>query len=211
MQILEVSDERVQYLCAGDETLKKLIFTIGSIPWPLKDDYFVSLVHSIVSQQLSNKAAASIYHKLEALCGRVQPETIASFSEAALKSTGLSQSKTRYISELANSFLSSQIQFENIDSLDDSAVIQQLTQLHGIGQWTAEMFLIFSLHRQNVLSFGDAGIQSTIKWLYGESRKDVKEYMTKLQQRWSPYNSIAALYLWEAVDQGYTKSNPSFS
>jgi DNA-3-methyladenine glycosylase II len=207
MLILDTTDKRVLHLCSADKTLKKLIEIIQSVAWPLHDDYFVSLVQSIVSQQLSNKAAASIYRRLEALCGTVSPATITNFSEFELRNVGLSQSKARYISGLADSVLSHELEFDTLANMNDTEVVKHLTQVRGVGQWTAEMFLIFSLHRQNVLSFGDAGLQSTIRWLYETDEKNIKLLMTRLQAKWSPYNSVAALYLWEAVDKGLTRSN----
>ena len=210
MAVIKPTDERVLYLCKSDTWLRRLIETVGPISWNLKDDFFASLVHSIVSQQLSNKAAASIYNKLETRTGSINPKTIAAFSEEDLKALGLSQSKTRYIQGLAKSILSGELNFKDIRGLSDSDVVTRLTQIKGIGQWTAEMFLIFSLHRENILSFGDAGLQSTIKWLYSVPDAEVKAKMAELQRRWSPYNTLAALYLWEAVDQGYTRSERYF-
>lgn len=210
MLMLDENDKRVRHLCAADKTLGKLIMTIGAIPWTLQDDFFASLVHSIVSQQLSNKAAASIYRKLDTLCSVVNPERIAALSEEELRRAGLSQSKARYISGLANSILSDEICLENLAGQDDAGVIKCLTRIKGIGQWTAEMFLIFSLHREDVLSFGDAGLQSTVRWLYGVDESETKPCMARLQQVWSPYNSIAALYLWEAVDRGLIKRHSDF-
>lgn len=210
MLMLHENDNRVTYLCAADKILGKLILTIGTISWPLQDDFFVSLVKSIISQQLSNKAAASIYRKFETLCGVVNPERVAVLSEENLRQAGLSQSKIRYISGLAQSILTGELSFQNLDSQNNADVIKHLTQIKGIGQWTAEMFLIFSLHREDVLSFGDAGLQSTIRWLYGTDERETKAQMNLLQQVWSPYNSVAALYLWEAVDRGLTRKRPDF-
>ena len=212
MLCLNMDDDRVRYLCNSDKTLKELINQIGTLFWPVNTDYFTVLVRSIVGQQLSNKAAESIYGRLEMNWGPICPDVIADLPLTNLASIGLSKAKTQYIQGLAKSILSGEIDFNWIQNLSDGDATRFLMKTKGIGKWTAEMFLIFSLGRMNILSFGDAGIQSTIRWLYKIPEDELKTKMSELYNIWNPYNTIASLYLWEAVDRGFMKfSQQAFS
>jgi DNA-3-methyladenine glycosylase II len=136
--------------------------------------------------------------RVQALIGTCTPNNILSRTDEELKRTGLSSSKIKYIKDLSRKVLDKELQFEGLDQLGNNEVMQRLTSVKGIGRWTAEMFLIFTFGKPDVLSLGDAGLQRAAKWLYQiENALEVKG------KEWAPYHSIASLYLWEAVDRGY--------
>lgn len=197
-------NEDVQFLCKSDNAMGKLINIIGNIEIPIRGNRYESLVKSIIGQQLSVKAAGTIIGRVEALCNGITPQTIYNVSMDQLRATGVSRSKINYMRDLTEKYLSNELKLELLDHLSNDEVITELTKIKGIGQWTAEMFLIFSLGRKNVLSFGDVRLQRACKWLY-QADKDTngKEFLAQKSEKWKPYYSIASLYLWEAVNRDY--------
>ena len=163
---------------------------------------FRDLLEAIVSQQLSNKAAATIFARFLALFPKEktpQPEEILKLSDEALRSCGLSRQKSSYLKSLAEEIVSGKLVLENLHLLSDEAVIASLTVVKGIGRWTAEMFLIFSLGRLDTFSLGDLGLRTAIAKLYGVDRED-KTRIEAISQTWSPYRSLASLYLWKSLE-----------
>ncbi|ADL07044.1 DNA-3-methyladenine glycosylase family protein [Thermosediminibacter oceani] len=195
-------DPALKALSKADEKMAYLIHLIGDYSLELEEDYFQSLVQSIVGQQLSMKAADSIWRKLQDLCGEVTPARILSLSEDELRSAGLSKKKIEYIKDLSEKVLSGILDLDKIDSMADEEVIEALVRVKGIGRWTAEMFLIFSLGRPDVFSVADLGLQRAVKWLYGLSDWPDKKFLIECSQRWKPYRTAASLYLWEAKNRG---------
>jgi DNA-3-methyladenine glycosylase II len=191
-------EERVQVLCQADPHLQSLVDVVGTIHIPLDRNRFASLVHSIIGQQLSAKAAATIRQRVEELVQEWAPERILSHPDEALRLTGLSNSKIQYIKDLCHKLIGNELDLYQLDHLENQEIIEALKKVKGIGQWTAEMFLIFSLGRTDVLSTGDAGLQKAARWLY-----QVENALERKREQWHPYESIASLYLWEAVDRGY--------
>jgi DNA-3-methyladenine glycosylase II len=157
------------------------------------DKYFDVLSCSIVGQQLSVKAADTIEARLRGLVGELTPENILSFNEEELRSVGLSRSKVAYTHGLAEAFLSGVVDPYALEKADDAAIRDTLVALKGIGPWTAEMFMIFGLGHLDVWSPGDLGLRRAVEHYFGELTPE-------LPDRWRPYRSIAAWYLWEHSD-----------
>ncbi|MCG0276720.1 MAG: DNA-3-methyladenine glycosylase [Thermosediminibacteraceae bacterium] len=195
-------DQALKALSKADEKMAYLIQLIGDYSLELEEDYFQSLVQSIVGQQLSMEAAETIWKRLQDLCKEVTPEKILSLSEEELRSAGLSKKKIEYIKDLSEKVLSGVLDLDKIDSMTDEEVIEALLQVKGIGRWTAEMFLIFSLGRPDVFSVEDLGLQRAIKWLYGLSDWPDKKFLIECSKRWKPHRTAASLYLWEAKNRG---------
>ena len=169
---------------------------IGPVP---EDKYFDSLVASIIGQQLSVKAAATIEGRVRDVVGELTPEAVLGTSPDALRQAGLSHSKVAYIGHLADAFQDRTITPSALTAAPDAEVISTLTTVRGVGVWTAEMFLIFGLGRPDVWSAGDLGLKKGVHALFGEEVKPI-EVAT---ERWSPYKSLAAWYVWEHSDRGY--------
>jgi DNA-3-methyladenine glycosylase II len=165
-------------------------------------DRFEVLVRSIVSQQLSVKAATTIYGRVrEALAtGHTTPEGILSIAEDRLRACGLSWAKVASVRDLATKVTEGSLALEALDTLEDEAVIQAMTGVRGIGRWSAEMFLIFRLGRPDVLPVGDVGVQRAMRALYGLRKHPSPSRMVALARPWRPYRSVACWYLWRSLD-----------
>lgn len=197
-----ISPQSIAHLRGVDPKLAGLMESIGQIEWTIEDDYFQSLCRSIVGQQLSPKAAGTIFSRVKDLCGQVSVTSMTRIPDESLRAAGVSGPKIKYIRSLCDAVTSESLRLSSLDALSDHEVVQQLVQVNGIGRWTAEMFLIFSLGRPNVLSFGDLGLQRAIMWLYAVEKQALKQWMHHLAERWSPFCSVASLYLWRAIDVG---------
>jgi len=200
MNVLQTTDDINRSLAQADPELGGLIAHAGHIHIPLAEDHFASLASAIVGQQLSGKVADVIWARLKTLVGgSVTPESLLDAAETDLRATGLSNAKVRYVKALAEAAASGVLQLGAMNELDDEAIIKELTAIKGIGRWTAEMFLIFSLGREDVFSCGDGGLQRAFQWLYGIEPS--KENMLRVSAAWTPYRTYASLYLWEALNQ----------
>ncbi|MFT0548807.1 DNA-3-methyladenine glycosylase family protein [Allopusillimonas ginsengisoli] len=157
---------------------------------------FQTLAFSIISQQLSARAAATIKKRVIALSPGFTPAGILSLSPESLRAAGLSSAKVRYITELAQRLQDGRLNFRQLRRQDDEDVIAVLTNLPGVGRWTAEMFLIFSLKRPDVLALGDVGLQRAVRRLYGEMAT-----LETVSDSWRPYRSVASWYLWRSLDE----------
>lgn len=166
----------------------------------LKNLYFESLVSEIVSQQLSGKVADVIFGRLKTLLrGKITPNEILKQKETDLRGVGMSFSKARFILDLASKVKNKEISLDNLSSLSDEDVIKTLIKIKGIGAWTAEMFLMFTLGRENVFSMGDLGLKNAIKKLYNLENPSIKDF-ENISAKWSPYKSYACLVLWKSLD-----------
>ena len=165
-------------------------------------DHFAMLVRAIVFQQLSTKAATTIHTRLMTLLpgGRPAPPALASLTDEQFRAAGISRQKAGYLRDLSEKVASGAVPLDSIDKLDDEAVITALTQIKGIGRWTAEMFLIFRLQRPDVLPIGDLGIVNAMQKAYGMRKKPTPDRMRKIGEAWRPYRSIASWYLWRSLD-----------
>ncbi|MEQ6390993.1 DNA-3-methyladenine glycosylase 2 family protein [Bacillaceae bacterium S4-13-58] len=193
------------HLSEVDPILKKLIEKVEVIDVPLRKDYYNSIVKQIIGQQLSLKAAHTITNRVLQLWGNFDPILLEQIDNDQLRNTGVSRPKISYIRDLTNKHINGEVDLKTIHLLKDEDVIERLTSVKGIGKWTAEMFLIFSLGRMNILSFGDVSIQNAIRWLY-KLEKDQPLDLQPFYEKWSPYNTVASLYLWQAINSGIVKN-----
>ncbi len=164
---------------------------------------FQVLCASIISQQISSRAADAIQARVVAAFGergRMRPERLAQGSLDALRACGLSQSKARWLQHLGDAVASGALDFARLRRLDDEAAIEILDALPGIGRWTAEMFLMFALYRLDIFAFDDIGLRRGINLLYGDGRRLSERRTLQISRRWAPYRSVASWYLWRVAD-----------
>ncbi len=185
-----------------DRKLAKIIDLVGEFNLSLTKNPYESLVEAIITQQLSAKAADSISTRFRAIYGKFpKPADVVGTSDAKLRKAGLSYMKVSYIKDLSKKVESKEIRLSYMKNLSDEEVIVQLTQVKGIGRWTAEMFLIFSLGRLDVLPVGDLGLRKGIKNLYSLEELPEKEQIECIAEKWRPYRSVATWYLWRSQDE----------
>jgi DNA-3-methyladenine glycosylase II len=177
----------------------------------VRADHFEALVRAILFQQLSTRAASTIYGRfLELLPQRLPtPVAVAGLSDAELRRVGVSRQKAVYLRDLCEKVASNGVRLDGIDALDDEAVIAALTKVKGIGRWTAEMFLMFRLHRPDVLPVGDLGILTAVQRVYRLRTRPTAERLRALADRWRPYRSVACWYLWRSLDNEGVAAAPA--
>ena len=195
MQLFQYGQAEIDYLTRRDRKLGRAIGHIGMIERQVMPDLFKALVHSVVAQQISSKAAATVWGRL---CGRlldITPRKVASTDVSDIQKCGLSMRKSRYIKGIGEAAFRGGLDLLELREMPDEGVIEKLSFLPGIGVWTAEMLLIFSLCRPDVVSWGDLAIQRGMMKLYG--LKDLsKKQFDRFRKRYSPCGSVASLYLW---------------
>jgi DNA-3-methyladenine glycosylase II len=179
---------------------------VGDVSVGVEPDRFVSLSRAIVGQQLSTKAASTIWGRLAAL-GPVTPPAIVELTDGELRGVGLSGAKAVYVRDLAERVVSGDLDLEALDALSDDAVIADVTRVKGIGRWTAEMFLIFCLARPDVLALDDAGLLRAAGWALELGRAATGPEMAAAGEAWRPHRSAASLYLWTCLDRGLVPRN----
>ena len=188
----------------SDKVMAGLIKTHGEcgLAAAQREDHFSALVRAITNQQLSTKAAATIYRRLTELMpdGTPTPDGFAAVSDEQLRGAGYSRQKIGYLRDLARLVQEHQLDLDTIAALEDEEVIIQLTRVKGIGRWSAEMFLMFRLHRPDVFPVGDLGIVNAIHRQYRLRKRPTLEKMRKLGENWRPYRSVACWYLWRSLD-----------
>ena len=202
-----IDDEAVEHLRASDDTLAQVIDERGPLDAEARvrgrpDDAYGALVRSIVGQQLSVKAARSIYNRvLELFDGHTPtPEELLAVDPDALRAAGLSRAKAKYLRSLAEHVISGELELDRLDDLSDEEVMREVTAVKGLGEWTAHMFLIFHLGRPDVLPVGDLGVRRAVERLYGFETLPSAAELEALGERWRPHRSLASLYLWESLD-----------
>lgn len=188
--------KEIEYLKEKDQVLGAAIDKIGMIQRKVILDPFEAIITSVVGQQISNKAADTVKNRLSNLLGEITAENIDKASIEEIQACGMSNRKVTYIKGIAEAALNKSIDFNNLHKLSDEEIIKKLTSLYGVGVWTAEMLLIFSLGRMDVLSFKDLAIIRGMMRLY-DLDKLTKEEFEKYRKIYSPYGSVASLYLWE--------------
>ena len=193
--------EAIQHLRRNDPVLSEIIDRVGDYGIQFRDPDFETLVRSIVYQQLSGRVASVIFGRLaKAAGGRLTPENVLKMRPSRMRTLGLSKQKTAYIRDLARHARDRRVVFEELAALDDNLIIERLTQVKGIGVWTAHMFLIFALRRTDILPTGDLGIRNAMRKAYGLAEAPTPEEMETLAQRWRPYCTVASWYLWRSLD-----------
>jgi DNA-3-methyladenine glycosylase II len=184
-----------------DPVLREIIERVGPFRMEYGDPQFASLAEAIVYQQLNGKAAETIFKRFAALAGDpLTPEGILKLSDEELRGVGLSKQKSTYLKNLAQKTAAGVLDFSRLPELPDEEVIEHLTQVKGIGVWTAHMFLIFSLRRLNVLPTGDYGVQMALKRHYRKRKLPKPKDMEKIARAWEPYRSVACWYMWRSLD-----------
>lgn len=201
--------EIITHLKNADFKLSKVIDKIGILDYNSDTynhkDHFSFLVKEIVGQMISASVKKVLLQRLLELCeNNITPNSISKLTVPKLRSIGISNAKSNYILNLANTFLNKDIDFDNLINLSDKEIIKALTSIKGIGIWTSKMYLIFFLKREDILPYEDGAFLQAYKWLY--NTKDTKpESIMKKCKKWSPYSSIGARYLYKALDNGLTK------
>jgi DNA-3-methyladenine glycosylase II len=191
----------VIHLKKSDPVLRAIIERVGPCRMEFGPAEFCSLAEAIVFQQLNGKAAVTIFKRFAALAGEpITPEGILKLTDAQLRSVGLSKQKSAYLKDLAAKTASRLLDFSRLPELSDEEVIKHLTQIKGIGVWTAHMFLMFSLRRPNVLPTGDYGVQVAVKKHYKKRKLPKPKDMEKIARAWEPYRSVACWYMWRSLD-----------
>lgn len=193
-------DEAVQHLCRVDPVMQAIIGRLPVEQMTLRADPFIALSRAIVGQQLSVKAAATIWRRLDRAAREVTPQRLSRMRLSTLMAAGLSRRKAEYLRDLAVHFLKGEIRPDRWPLLADEAVIEELVAVRGIGRWTAEMFLIFNLMRPDVLPLDDVGVLTAIGRHYNGGARVTREQAAKIGARWRPWRSVASWYLWRSLD-----------
>ncbi len=198
--IFEYGETEISYLRQKDKRLCEVIDRIGHIERAVDTDLFSSVVHHIIGQQISTKAQATIWQRMQDTLGEVNAETILSAGVPELQSLGMTFRKAEYITDFAEKVHTGAFDLDAVAHMDDADAIRELNALKGIGVWTAEMILLFCLQRPDVFSYDDLAIQRGLRMVY-HHRKIDRKLFEKYRRRFSPYCSVASLYLW-AVSGG---------
>jgi DNA-3-methyladenine glycosylase II len=192
----------INHLKKADPVMAAIISKAGPYRMQYREPVFQTLVRSIVYQQLSGKAALTIFNRLAAAAkvDPITPEAILKLRPQKMRTVGLSKQKIVYIRELARLTRDGDIRFERLPDMEDAAIIETLTRVKGVGVWTVQMFLMFALQRPNVLPVGDLGVRAAMKKAYGLAELPKPEEMERIAAAWHPYRSIASWYLWRSLE-----------
>ncbi len=203
---MNIDENAIIYLKEIDPTMNKIINFVGSYSIKIRDNPFLALVEAIIYQQLTGKAAYSIYKKFISYYNNnnndeygCQPQYVIVTADNVMRSFGLSNKKIEYIKLLSRNIIKGNINLRSFKEKEDEEIINELTQLKGIGRWTAEMFLIFCLERKDVFPLKDLGIKKAIQKWYHNSEYLDEQYIIELSNIWKPYRSIASWYLWKSL------------
>jgi len=189
-----------------DPVLAKVIDAVGPCRLEVRSEgtHFHALTRSIVYQQLSGKAAATIFGRFNALApeGPPTPAEVLAMPDDRLRAAGLSRQKIAYLRDLASKVDTGALPLDDVESMTDSDIIEHLVQVKGIGKWTAQMFLMFRLGRQDVLPDLDLGIQNAVRRAYRLRKRPAPERVRRIGAKWSPHSTVACWYLWRSLDNG---------
>lgn len=188
-------DQEIEYLKRKDVRLATVIEQVGRIERATDHNLFASVVHHIVGQQISSKAQATVWARLQELLGEINSKTILAAGIEKLQSAGMTFKKAEYITDFACKIESGEFDLEAVWQMPDDEAIKALSSLKGIGMWTAEMILLFCMERSDILSYDDLAIQRGLRMIY-HHRKINKKLFAKYRKRYSPYGSVASLYIW---------------
>ena len=192
----EYTDAAADYLKAHDVKLARVIDVVGPVRREMDGDLFTAVVHHIVAQQISSAALQTVWGRLLNALGEVTPDTVGAAPVDELQSFGISFKKAGYIKDFADKVLGGSFDLDAVARMDDAQAIGALSSLRGVGVWTAEMLLLFCLGRQDVLSFDDLAIRRGMRMVY-HHREITRDRFERYRKRYSPYGSVASLYLWE--------------
>lgn len=191
----------IRHLKKADPVLASIIDRVGVVKPAFREPTFASLARAIVYQQLAGSAARAIHDRLvDAAGGTLTPGSILALSIERMRACGLSTQKLRYIRDLAEKALGGEIVFEHLPRMADEDVIRYLTRVKGIGEWSAQMFLMFALCRENILPTGDYGIRTAIQRHYHKRKLPEPKEVLKIAKKWEPYRTLACCYLWQSLE-----------
>lgn len=196
MPLFRYGNMELDHLKRKDKKLAAAIERIGAIECGIIPDLFTALINNIVGQQISNAASATVWNRMKDRFGEITPERLGSATLDEVQQCGLSFRKAGYIKEAGRAVAEGEIDLSALPDLPDAEVIRQLSSLRGVGEWTAEMMLIFSMERPDVVSRGDLAIRRGMMTLYGRKTLD-NDAFGRYARRYSPFGSVASLYLWE--------------
>tara|TARA_B100000214_G_C23816596_1_gene557629 strand:- start:45 stop:662 length:618 start_codon:yes stop_codon:yes gene_type:complete len=192
--------QAIKELQQTDSILKTIIDDKSQLDIKIKTDPFITLARAIVGQQISVKAAETIWRRLVELESKLNPSTIVKLSEKKLKKVGLSTRKIDYLKDLGIKFTANKFDVKTWSKLDDTEITQQLVTVKGIGEWTAEMFLIFYMGRPDVFPLADIGLQRAMSIHYKNKQPITKQEMITIAKKWIPWRTVATWYLWRSID-----------
>ena len=203
---LDMNTPSVQYLCKKDKRLARVIKMVGPIQYTSHDENAYSfLTHEIIEQMLSVKAGQKIYNRLEKLCGEeISPDRICALTDEQIRGTGMSNAKVEYIRNITNAITNGTLDLEALKRLPDEEVVAILTKIRGIGNWTAKMYLIFVLDRQDVLPIEDGAFLQVFRCMY-KTQNCNERIVTAKCKKWKPFSSVASRFCYRALDAGMTK------
>lgn len=193
-------DEATRELAESDETMRKLTLSFGGTLLRSRGDAFSTLARSILGQQISVRAADSIWKKLTQTVGAVTPDSLLGAEQGVLRACGLSLRKIGYLQDLSVRFCEGTLDAATFHEMDDEALIERLTRIKGVGRWTAEMFLIFYMLRPDVLPLDDLGLQRALSMHYNSNEPVSRLKMRSIAKPWQPWRSVATWYLWRSLD-----------
>jgi DNA-3-methyladenine glycosylase II len=196
----EYWEEARKHLTRRDRVMKRLIPQFGTACLQSRGDAFTTLARSIVGQQISVKAAQSVWDRLTACVGEMTPEGVISKPRPELRACGLSDRKTEYIADLAQHFADGRIHVHRWPQMSDEEIIAELVEVRGIGRWTAEMFLIFNLARPDILPLDDLGLQRALSLNYNRGRPLSQRRLRAVTGVWAPWRSVATWYMWRSLE-----------
>lgn len=192
--------EACEHLMRKDRVMRRLVpqYPVGQLE--SRGDAFVTLARSIVGQQISVKAAQTVWDRFAALKPRITPNSVQQMEVDAMRASGLSTRKVEYLKDLSNHFIDGKVHTRQWDTMSDDDVIRELTAIRGIGRWTAEMFLIFFMLRPDVLPLDDVGLINGVSHLYFSGEPVSRHEVRDLASAWAPYRSVATWYIWRSLD-----------
>ena len=185
-----------------DPILYSVIEKVGVYGSKISDDYFLELCEIIINQQLSDKAAATIFARFKRLFPqkKITPEVLLKLSAEKIQSCGTSRAKVSFLKDLAKKVLAEELRLDQLNKLSDDLIMKELTKVKGIGPWSVEMFLMFTLGREDVFSYGDLGLKNAIKKLYKFKKEPTREQIEKIVEKWKPYRTYACRILWRSLE-----------
>lgn len=199
MEKIRCNKKIAEYLIDNDPKMKEIINNKYDLSREVNDNPFNELVRTIVAQQISTRVAEVLLERLKILVGEISPGNILGANTEDLRACGLSYRKIEYIKSLVNCIDSGTIDLDNLAKLNDDEIVEELIQIKGIGMWSAKMFLIFCLKRENVFTLLDGGLKRAVQHFYFRGNEVEENKMLEIESLWAPYKSYASLYLWESL------------
>jgi DNA-3-methyladenine glycosylase II len=204
---ITIESEPIKYLIGKDKNFKILYNLVGELSYRLDNDYYGFIIQTIIGQMLSNKVADILTERLLNICntGKIDIESISNLSFNNIQSIGISRSKTQCIVDFTEYYIKNKYTNKKLSRLSDDEIIKEITSIKGLGSWSAKMFLLFVLGRENIFPIEDLAYRQAFIWYNGITSLPAKSKIKDISDKWNPYNSIVARYLYKALDNGLTK------